>query len=207
MSTATNPAESSQQDSQKWVDQGVGKPDRLTRLWAPYRMSYIADTTEDGASDPFLKAPTLKDEDALIIARGNTVYALLNLFPYNAGHLMVIPYRKVANLEDLSATESAELMEFGQLAIRTLKKVSNPQGINVGFNLGQGSGGSVNDHLHMHVVPRWSGDANFMTVIGGTKVLPQLLKETRTLLATGWQEVLHEEELKYRQTAERTDHA
>ncbi|AWB85085.1 HIT family protein [Corynebacterium liangguodongii] len=157
------------------------------RLWAPYRSSYVAAIPDDGGEeDPFIAAPHKSDEDALIVARGQAVYALLNLYPYNAGHLMVVPYRKVAELEHLTAAESAELMAFAQQAVRVLKAVSHPEAINVGLNLGKASGGSVGDHLHLHVVPRWAGDANFMTVIGGTKVLPQLLRETRALLADAW---------------------
>jgi len=153
-------------------------------------MAYITKRSED----PFVEAPRGSDEEGLIIARGELIYALLNLYPYNAGHLMVVPYRKVADLENLSSAESAELMEFAQKAVRVLKRVSNPDAINVGFNLGKASGGSVGDHLHLHVVPRWPGDSNFMTILDGTKVLPQLLKDTRALLAQGWLEI--EEELR-----------
>ncbi len=160
--------------------------DRLQRLWAPYRMSYIGGKR---SKDPFIDAPKQTDEEALIIARGKHVYALLNLFPYNAGHLMVVPYRKVADLEALTDLETAELMVFVKRAIRTLKHVSAPEAVNVGLNLGRASGGSVGDHLHMHVVPRWPGDSNFMTVLDSTKVLPQLLSDTRALLAQGWQDV------------------
>ncbi|MDN6460797.1 MAG: HIT domain-containing protein [Corynebacterium flavescens] len=177
-------------DNGSYVDSGAGVPDRLTRLWAPYRMAYITKRSED----PFVEAPRGSDEEGLIIARGELVYALLNLYPYNAGHLMVVPYRKVADLENLSSAESAELMEFAQKAVRVLKRVSNPDAINVGFNLGNASGGSGGDHLHLHVVPRWPGDSNFMTILDGTKVLPQLLKDTRALLAQGWREI--EEELR-----------
>lgn len=164
------------------MDGGAGTPDRLERLWAPYRLAYITEKTED----PFVVAPTRSDEESLIIARGELVYALLNLYPYNAGHVLVVPYRKVAALEDLTVAESAELMSFVQKTIRVLKDVSAPQGINVGANLGSGSGGSVRDHLHMHVVPRWAGDANFMTIVDGSKVLPQLLRETRAVMAESW---------------------
>ena len=174
-----------QEEVDVYVDSGVGQPDRLERIWAPFRMAYIKKRTQD----PFVEAPKKTDEDALIIARGEEVYALLNLFPYNAGHLMVVPYRKVANFEDLTDSETMELMAFVKKSIRVLKKISVPDGINVGFNLGKASGGSVGDHLHMHVVPRWSGDSNFMTILDGTKVLPQLLKETREALAQGWQEI------------------
>ena len=168
-----------------YVDSGAGDADRLQRLWAPYRSNYIAAMPERSA-DPFVEIPKGSDEDGLIIARGETVYALLNLYPYNAGHLMVVPYRKVAALEALTDAETAELMVFAKRAIRTLKSVSNPESINVGLNLGKAAGGSVSDHLHLHVVPRWAGDSNFMTVIGGTKVLPQLLRETRAVLADAW---------------------
>jgi len=173
--------------------------DRLQRLWTPYRMSYIigevkenrSDPTEDqrgsaGSKRPFTDIPNLSDEDGLVVARGELVYAVLNLYPYNPGHLMVVPYRQVSELEDLTAAETAELMAFTQKAIRVMKGVSNPDGFNVGLNLGRSAGGSLAEHLHMHVVPRWSGDANFITVIGDTKVVPQLLSDTRALLATEW---------------------
>jgi len=140
-----------------------------------------------------VEAPRHSDEDSLIIARGETVYALLNLYPYNSGHLMVVPYRKVAELEALTEQETAELMVFAKRAVKTLKRVSRPEAINVGLNLGKASGGSVGDHLHLHVVPRWAGDSNFMTVLAGTKVLPQLLSQTRELLAEGWAEIAAEE--------------
>lgn len=178
-----------------WVDTGAGEPDRLERLWAPYRMDYITASPGGDArpADPFVDLPRHSDEDSLIVARGELVYCVLNLFPYNAGHMMVIPYRKVADIEALDAAESAELFAFAQRAVRTLKKVSRPQGVNVGFNLGQSSGGSIRDHLHMHVVPRWAGDANFMTVLSGTKVLPEVLSRTREVLAQGWAETIKED--------------
>lgn len=183
--------------SGSYVDSGVGVPDRLVRLWAPYRMNYITNKVGDDATsksastkedrkNPFIEIPKMSDEDGLIVARGELVYAVLNLFPYNSGHLMVVPYREEANLENLTLQESSELMLFAQTAIRVLKKVSRPDAVNVGFNLGKASGGSVGQHLHMHIVPRWTGDANFMTIVDGTKVLPQLLKDTRSLLAGTW---------------------
>ena len=172
-----------------FVDSGAGEPDRLERLWAPYRMAYIAKRSKD----PFVEAPQGSDEEGLIIARGKSVYALLNLFPYNAGHLMVVPYRKESQLENLTQEESQELMAFAQKAVRVLKRVSRPEAINVGLNLGRASGGSVGDHLHLHVVPRWPGDSNFMTVLDGTKVLPQLLQDTRRVLAEGWREMEEED--------------
>ena len=172
------------------IDRGAGEPDHLQRLWTPHRMDYIAEAPlrRENASEsrPFTDIPTLPDEDGLVVARGELVYVVLNLYPYNPGHLMVVPYRRVSELEDLTEAESAELMAFTQKAIRVIKSVSNPMGFNVGLNLGKVSGGSLAEHLHMHVVPRWIGDANYITIIGGAKVIPQLLRETRQLLATEW---------------------
>lgn len=170
------------------TDTGVGEQDRLMRLWTPYRMNYIAAPAraDKESYQPFTDIPAMSDEDGLVVARGELVYAVLNLYPYNPGHLMVVPYRKVANLEDLTPAEAGELMRFTQQAIRVMKQVSRPQGFNVGLNLGSVAGGSLADHLHQHVVPRWGGDANFITVIAGAKVMPQLLRDTRALLAQAW---------------------
>lgn len=168
---------------------GVGE-DRLQLLWAPYRMSYIAETRSEPAEgmtgEPFLDIPRMSDEDGLVVARGRHVYVVLNLYPYNPGHSMVVPYRKVAHLEDLDDDEAREFMSCTQHLIRVIKAVSNPDSFNVGLNLGGAAGGSLSEHLHQHVVPRWIGDANFITVTGGTKVLPQLLRQTRQLLAEAW---------------------
>ena len=175
------------------LDTGVGQSDHLQRLWTPYRMTYLAeapmkrDPNASGKTEePFTDIPQLSDEEGLVVARGELVYAVLNLYPYNPGHLMVVPYRRVSELEDLTVDESAELMAFIQKAIRVIKNVSRPHGFNVGLNLGTSAGGSLAEHLHVHVVPRWGGDANFITIIGGSKVIPQLLRETRRLLATEW---------------------
>jgi ATP adenylyltransferase len=169
----------------------VGEPDHLQRLWTPYRMSYLAEAPQrcdnSGPTRPFTDIPRLADEDGLVVARGELVYAVLNLYPYNPGHLMVVPYRQLSELEDLTDTESAELMAFMQKAIRVIKKVSRPHGFNVGLNLGTSAGGSLAEHLHVHVVPRWGGDANFITIIGDSKIIPQLLRDTRALLATEWE--------------------
>lgn len=175
------------------VDRGVGEVDHLERLWTPYRMTYLAEAPRDRdtsgsaeSTQPFTDIPALPDEDGLMVARGEHVYAVLNLYPYNPGHLMVVPYRRFSELEDLSDTESAELMAFIQKAIRVIKAVSRPHGFNVGLNLGSTAGGSLAEHLHVHVVPRWSGDANFITIVGNAKVIPQLLQDTRVLLADEW---------------------
>ena len=178
--------------SETYRQYGVGE-DRLQLLWAPYRMSYIAESkaapAEGMTGEPFLDIPRMSDEDGLVVARGDHVYVVLNLYPYNPGHSMVVPYRKVANLEDLDDDESRELMTYTQHLLRVIKSVSRPDSFNVGLNLGSAAGGSLSDHLHQHVVPRWIGDANFITVTGGTKVLPQLLRQTRQLLAEAWSTV------------------
>ncbi|WP_299574496.1 HIT domain-containing protein [uncultured Williamsia sp.] len=176
-------------------DEGAGEPDRLTRLWSPHRMSYITGSIKApaggsaGSSHPFIDIPLMSDEDGLVVARGESVYCVLNLYPYNPGHSMIVPYRQVADLEDLTQAESTELMAFSQRLIRAIKSVSRPHAFNVGLNLGAAAGGSLAEHLHMHVVPRWGGDANFITVIGETKVMPQLLRDTRSLLAQAWIDV------------------
>jgi len=171
---------------------GVGTPDRFRRLWTPHRLAYITSATDDEGC-PFCRIPRLADGEGLVVARGATVYAVLNLHPYNPGHLMVVPYRHVAGLEDLDEAESAELMTVTRTALRALRAVSAPHAFNVGLNLGAVAGGSLADHLHQHVVPRWGGDANFIAVIGQTKVIPQLLSETRRLLAEGWPDAAREE--------------
>jgi ATP adenylyltransferase len=175
------------------IDTGAGEPDRLERLWTPYRMTYLAEAplkrSESGSArstQPFTDIPTMSDEDGLVVARGEHVYAVLNLYPYNPGHLMVVPYRRFSEFEDLTEGEGAELMAFIQKAIRVIKAVSRPHGFNVGMNLGESAGGSLAEHLHVHVVPRWGGDANFITIVGGSKVIPQLLRDTRRLLADEW---------------------
>ena len=178
-------------DDDAIVDRGVGESAHLQRLWTPSRMSYLAEgpLKQDisGREQPFSDIPQLPDEDGLVVARGELVYAVLNLYPYNPGHLMVVPYRRVSELEDLTDKETAELMAFTQKAIRVIKNVSRPHGFNVGLNLGASAGGSLAEHLHVHVVPRWGGDANFITIIGDSKVIPQLLRDTRRLLATEWE--------------------
>jgi ATP adenylyltransferase len=165
--------------------------DAFDRLWTPHRMAYIRGENKpvdsaEGDGCPFCRAPTLPDEDGLVVARGTTVYAVLNLYPYNAGHLMVCPYRHLADYTDLDEAELVELAQFTQHAMATLRTVAAPQGFNIGLNQGPVAGAGIAAHLHQHVVPRWGGDSNFMPVIAHTKVLPQLLTETRALVAAAW---------------------
>jgi ATP adenylyltransferase len=141
---------------------------------------------EAGSECPFCVAPDLEVGDSLIVARGQVVYAVLNLYPYNAGHLMVCPYRHVADYTDLDADEVAELGAFTQRSMVVLRAVSGSQGFNIGMNQGSVGGAGVAGHLHQHVVPRWGGDTNFMPVIGATKTMPALLEQTRDLVADAW---------------------
>ncbi|GHE42173.1 hydrolase [Streptosporangium violaceochromogenes] len=180
------------QESEPIEQAGAGAPDNFQRLWTPHRMAYIKGEnkpTGGGPGDgcPFCEIPSMSDEDGLIIARGDRVYAVLNLYPYNSGHLLVCPYRHVADYADLDDAETAELAGFTKRALAALRKAGGAQGFNVGMNLGGVAGAGIAAHLHQHVVPRWGGDTNFMPVVGHTKVLPQLLRDTRDLLAGSWE--------------------
>jgi ATP adenylyltransferase len=168
-------------------------PDGFERLWTPHRMAYIkgeGKPTGPGAHEgcPFCIAPTLSDEDGLIVARGALVYAIMNLYPYNSGHVLICPYRHLADYTELTTAETAEFSDYTTRAITALRAVSGPHGFNIGMNLGTVAGAGIAAHLHQHVVPRWGGDTNFMPVTGRTRVLPQLLADTRKLLADAWQE-------------------
>ncbi len=171
---------------------GVGVADELDRLWTPHRMAYI--TAEDRTSEgygrpdgcPFCLAPGRPEDEGLVVARGEVVFAVLNLYPYNPGHLMVCPYRHVADYTDLTEAETMELARFTQTAMRVVRGCSGAHGFNLGMNQGAVAGAGIAAHLHQHVVPRWGGDTNFMPVVGRTKVLPQLLADTRRLLAERW---------------------
>jgi ATP adenylyltransferase len=170
---------------------GAGVPDGFQRLWMPHRMAYIkgenrAVGSDEGDGCPFCRIPKLDDEEGLIVARGQRVFTVLNLYPYNAGHLMVCPYRHVADYTGLDEAETLELASQTKLAMTALRAASGAQGFNIGMNLGSVSGAGIAAHLHQHVVPRWGGDTNFLPVVGQTKVLPQLLKDTRKLLAEAW---------------------
>ena len=162
-----------------------GEPDGLERLWTPHRMAYIkGDDRKDVC--PFDAAPEAKGEDSLVVARGEVVCAVLNLYPYNPGHLLICPYRHVADYTDLEPAEVAELASFTQAAMRTIRSVSGAHGFNIGMNQGSVAGAGIADHLHQHAVPRWGGDTNFMPVIGLTRVLPQVLTDTRDMLSAAW---------------------
>ncbi|WP_130492893.1 HIT family protein [Motilibacter rhizosphaerae] len=136
---------------------------------------------------PFCRIPGQSDEDGLVVARGEHVYAVLNLYPYNAGHLLVVPYRHIADYTELlEGAETAEFSAFTKRCMTTVRAVSAAHGFNVGMNQGSVAGAGIAAHLHQHVVPRWGGDTNFMPVVARTRVLPQLLADTRALLAEAW---------------------
>jgi ATP adenylyltransferase len=153
----------------------------VKHLWAPWRAAYVAGPKEPGCV--FCRAPESGDDRAsLIVHRGRLAYIILNRYPYNSGHLMVVPFRHLARTEQLSSEESLALMGLTTLAIRGLERALAPEGFNVGLNLGRAAGAGIEDHLHVHVVPRWVGDTNYMPVLGETKVLPQHLDETHARL-------------------------
>jgi ATP adenylyltransferase len=170
---------------------GIGNPDGLERLWTPYRMAYIRGENkpaDQGTGEcPFCRIAHDKDDERyLVVHRGESAYAVLNLYPYSPGHLMLVPYRHVADLVDTTDEEAAEITTLTKTALRTLAIVSHAEGFNIGLNQGAAGGAGIAAHLHQHVVPRWIGDHNFMPVIGHTKTLPQLLQDTRRLLAEAW---------------------
>ena len=169
---------------------GVGNADGLDRLWTPHRMAYIRgeDKPTDASSGecPFCRIPTLPDDEGLVVRRGELAYAVLNLYPYAPGHLMICPYRHIADYTETSSEEAAEMGLLTRQAMTVIRSVSGAGGFNIGMNQGAVAGAGISAHLHQHVVPRWPGDQNFMPIIGRTKTLPELLADTRELLASAW---------------------
>jgi ATP adenylyltransferase len=165
----------------------AGVPDQFQRLWTPHRMAYIQAGPEPLREVcPFCAAPGMTDVDGLIVHRGATAFVLLNLFPYNSGHLLVCPYRHIATYDQATAEEVAEIGALTQTAMRVLTKVSHCDGFNLGMNQGSVAGAGIDAHLHQHVVPRWATDANFFPIIAKTKALPQLLGDVRETVADAW---------------------
>jgi ATP adenylyltransferase len=150
------------------------------RIWAPWRLAYVKDASKDVEQECiFCVKPAAGDDEAnLIVHRGERCFVILNLFPYTNGHLMVAPYEHTGSLTDLDAPTLAELMGLGQRAITVLEREYRPHGFNIGFNQGRVAGAGVEHHIHMHVVPRWGGDTNFMHVLGDTRVMPQSLEQS-----------------------------
>ena len=169
----------------------AGVPDDTERLWTPHRMAYIGGENKpadphDGRQCPFCVGPERDDETSLIVHRGEVAYVILNLYPYNAGHLMICPYRHVSDYTELTQDEVLEVAELTRTAMTVIREVSGPAGFNLGMNQGEVAGAGIAAHLHQHVVPRWQGDANFLPIIGRTKAVPILLADTRALYAEAW---------------------
>lgn len=167
----------------------AGVPDGFQRLWTPHRMAYVSGerpSAEAGEGCPFCAAPDKSDEDGLIVHRGEHCFVVLNLFPYNPGHLLICPYRHVPLYLDLEEDELAEFTALTRAALRALEAASGPAGFNLGMNQGAVAGAGVAAHLHQHVVPRWGGDMNFLPIVAQTKALPQLLEDVRRRLVEAW---------------------
>jgi ATP adenylyltransferase len=154
------------------------------RIWAPWRLAYVSDASKDSEEECIFCAKPAEDDDEanLIVHRGERCFVILNLYPYTNGHLMIAPFEHIGALQSLPAETVAEMMALSQRAITILEETYGPHGFNVGFNQGRVAGAGVEHHIHMHVVPRWGGDTNFMPVLADTRVLPQTLEQTYAAL-------------------------
>ena len=157
----------------------------MERLWAPWRLEYVQHA-DDQDGCVFCAAVAGDDEAGFVLHRGEHAFALLNKFPYTSGHLMVAPYRHGAGLDTLDAAEALEVHRLTTAGIEALRAVYGPEGFNVGWNLGRVAGAGIVDHGHVHVVPRWGGDTNFMPVLADVRVIPEALDESRRRLAAAW---------------------
>ncbi|HEY3248680.1 MAG TPA: HIT domain-containing protein [bacterium] len=157
----------------------------MKQLWAPWRLAYIQQEKPSGCIF-CLAAASADDRSGLVVYRGPRTFVIMNLFPYNTGHIMVVPYRHIADLSDLDDDEAREIVLTLARAVAAEGRALNPEGYNVGLNLGQVAGAGIRDHLHVHVVPRWAGDTNFMPVLGDVKVIPEHLESTYDRLRRGF---------------------
>ena len=157
----------------------------VKRLWAPWRLEYVQ-SAEEQTGCVFCDAAAGPDEERLVVHRGEHAFVLLNKFPYASGHLMIAPYAHTGRFGDVSDDEALEVHKLAAAALGVLDEAMHPQGYNLGWNLGRVAGAGVVDHVHIHVVPRWAGDTNFMPVLADVKVIPQALEDTRTKLAAVW---------------------
>jgi ATP adenylyltransferase len=163
----------------------------MDRLWAPWRLSYVTAVPAPDTECIFCDAQAGRQAD-LLLHRGQHCFVILNLYPYNNGHLMVVPNRHLCALEALRPEEQSEMMTLARLSEMALNEAYHPHGINVGINLGKAAGAGIENHLHMHFVPRWSGDTNFMTAVGETRVLPEELTATVARLRPIFERLAHE---------------
>lgn len=160
------------------------------RLWAPWRMQYVSTASQPSAECIFCAKPAAHaDAEHLILWRSTECFVILNLFPYTSGHLMIVPYRHTRDLASLTDAEWLDIGRVARLCTRALEREYRPDGLNIGFNLGRAAGAGIEQHLHMHIVPRWNGDTNFMATIGETRVLPESLEQTYARLQRAMQEV------------------
>lgn len=163
----------------------------LDRIWNGWRSQYVNELADrrpptEGSVFTQILGSGLPDDETHIVHRGHTVFAILNAFPYTSGHLMVLPFREVANLEDLRDEETTELWSTVTAAVAAVRAAYQPGGINVGINMGRAAGGSISEHLHVHVVPRWTGDGNFMTAVAEARTLPEPLSFSAQKLRDAW---------------------
>ena len=159
----------------------------MENLWTPWRMKYISGDSNPGGECVFCASPKIADGPSnLIVHRGENVFAILNRFPYTTGHLMVVPFLHVPSIEDLAPATRTEMMEMVNSALGVLRTVYHPDGFNVGINMGSAAGAGIAEHAHIHIVPRWGGDTNFMSTIGETRVLPEELEESFKRISAAW---------------------
>ncbi len=165
----------------------------MEKLWSPWRSKYIESLKEKKDDDKCIFCEAAKndvnDPEKLLVRKAELTFTLLNLYPYNNGHLMIVPFRHIGDLDDLSNQEGSEIIRELQLARRALLDISQPQGFNIGANLGRIGGAGIDEHIHFHIVPRWSGDTNFMPVLGDVKVISQELKETKIKLLNAYKKL------------------
>jgi ATP adenylyltransferase len=154
----------------------------MKQLWAPWRLSYLQGETPKLDECIFCAKQNSDDLDEQLLYRGQLSFVVLNRYPYNNGHLMIVPYQHTGFIEDLRADTLLEIMQLIQYSLRILREVFKPEGFNVGVNEGSAGGAGITEHIHFHIVPRWEGDSNYMTVIGGTRVIPQTLEDTYRIL-------------------------